>query len=59
MRPLEIPKKEELIAMLTWKELIWGNLRAEEAGEIRMALLDYCELDTMAMVETLKFLYSI
>jgi len=47
------------IAMLTWKELIWGDSSAQEADSLQKALLSYCELDTLAMVEILKFLYAI
>ena len=47
------------IAMLTWKEFIWGEHSNESAEKMKENLLAYCKLDTLAMVEILDFLLSL
>lgn len=42
----------------SWKRLYFGDLEHEESEQIRNDLLAYCELDTKAMVEILKYLRS-
>jgi len=39
-----------------FQQLIDGGLSVERRGEIRRALLDYCKLDTLAMVRLASFL---
>lgn len=44
-------------AMMAWWSLINDDLPADEAEKTKMALLEYCKLDTWAMVRIFnKFL---
>lgn len=38
-------------AMLAWHEMVHGDLDAVERAQLKQDLLDYCKLDTWAMVE--------
>jgi hypothetical protein len=40
-------------AGVAWESLVRGGLDRSECDRIRKALLDYCALDTLAMVELL------
>ena len=41
-------------AGLAWERLIRGRLDQVESERIRKALLDYCRLDTLALVKLLE-----
>lgn len=43
--------QEGATATTKWNDLVTGNTTAEEAEQLRSALLEYCALDTEAMVE--------
>ncbi len=45
-------------ASRTWKELVFENKHAEKKEEIRRQLLEYCGMDTLAMVQLFKFLQA-
>ncbi len=47
------------MALTGWKEMIFDEKTPKEQAEIASNLLDYCELDTMAMVKILEALESI
>ena len=51
---LPIPKGDE--AMLAWLEIMKGALSQEEVKQTKKNLLDYCEMDTMAMVKNWEVL---
>lgn len=38
-------------AMLAWHQMVYGELSADEKEQIKEDLLEYCKLDTWAMVE--------
>jgi hypothetical protein len=44
------------LASSTYKRMIWDSIDNAEQGDIVKDLLDYCELDTLAMVEILEHL---
>ena len=52
---LEIGNGEE--AMLAWWSLVHGQLSETQVEPVKQALLKYCELDTLAMVNIWKKLY--
>lgn len=54
---LLIPKGED--AMAIWQEIISGGLSQSEIEERKRGLLEYCRLDTLAMVEIWKVLKKI
>ena len=54
---MEIGKGDQ--AMMAWWELINDKLPIEEAEKTKMALLRYCELDTLAMVRIWKKLFEL
>jgi predicted Zn-dependent protease len=41
-------------AGVAWESLVAGNLEESERDRIRKALLDYCGLDTLALVKILE-----
>ena len=43
-------------AMMAWKDLIRGKFTSDEKQELIIDMLKYCELDTFAMVEILRYL---
>ncbi len=43
-------------AMVNWRKMIFDDILEPEREKIKKALLDYCEMDTLAMVEILKHL---
>jgi hypothetical protein len=45
-------------ASRTWKELVFENKYAEKKEELRKQLLEYCGMDTLAMVQLFKFLQT-
>jgi hypothetical protein len=45
-------------AMTEWSNLVFSNLSDDEKLQIRIDLLEYCKLDSFAMVEIYKFLRS-
>jgi hypothetical protein len=49
---MEIGKGDQ--AMMAWWQLITGELLIDEAEKTKMALLQYCQLDTWAMVQIWK-----
>jgi hypothetical protein len=53
--PLMIKKGTD--ANVTWYHWTNGEYRGEEPGAIRQALLDYCHLDTLAMVRIWEVLW--
>ena len=46
-------------AMVNWRKMIFDDISDPEREKIKKALLDYCKMDTMALVEILKHLQSI
>ncbi len=52
---LEIGNGEE--AMLAWWNLVHGQLSEAQVEPVKQALLKYCQLDTLAMVNIWKKLY--
>ena len=54
--PLMIKKGTD--ANVTWYHWTNGEYRGEEPGAIRQALLDYCHLDTLAMVRIWEMLWD-
>jgi hypothetical protein len=46
-------------AGLAWESLMRGNLDSGERERIRTALLDYCGLDTLALMKALEKVRSI
>ena len=54
---LPIPQGDE--AMLAWLELMTGEINSEGKAEKISQLLEYCELDTLAMVEIWRVLSSL
>jgi hypothetical protein len=46
------------VAMTSWYDMVYGNLKKEEKEKIRKNLLKYCELDTFAMVEIMRRLLA-
>lgn len=46
-------------AMLLWDRIVRGQVAEIEIPKARKRLLDYCELDTLAMVEIWRFLQNI
>lgn len=46
-------------AMIGWRDMVFGGLGDGERDEIFEGLLRYCEVDTLAMVEILRVLFSI
>jgi hypothetical protein len=53
-KDLIIPKGDE--AMVTWWEIISGGLNQNSIDEMAEGLLEYCKMDTLAMVEIWKVL---
>jgi hypothetical protein len=53
---MEIGKGD--LAMMAWWELINDMFSIEEAEKTKTALLEYCKLDTLAMVKILEKLQS-
>jgi hypothetical protein len=47
------------MAMIAWKDLIWGQNSEPVREKIKQDLLAYCMLDTSAMVEILDLLYAL
>ena len=45
-------------AGLAWESLVRGSLDRDERERVRKALLDYCALDTRAMIRLLEKLRS-
>jgi hypothetical protein len=43
-------------AGLAWEGMIRGNVDANDRNSLRAALLEYCKLDTLAMVRLLEVL---
>ena len=54
---MEIGKGDQ--AMMAWWQLINDELPNDEAEKTKTALLEYCELDTFAMVEIFLFFSTI
>lgn len=54
---MEIGKGDQ--AMMLWWRLINDDLSMEEAEKTKMALLEYCKLDTWAMVSIFKKIFEI
>jgi len=54
---MEIGKGDQ--AMMAWWELINDMLSTDDAEKTKTALLEYCKLDTWAMVKILQKLFSI
>jgi hypothetical protein len=52
----EINVSEGSEAMLAWESMMWGNITGEQKQRLIDELLEYCELDTFAMVEILRWL---
>ena len=50
----DLDVKDGTGAMLAWKQLI--SSQSDEADELAKSLLEYCKLDTLAMVEIYRFL---
>ncbi len=46
-------------AMLGWNDLIFGALGKKERHMLTKQMLDYCEMDTLAMVEIWRVLYQL
>lgn len=46
------------MAIMTWWELINEKISIEEAEKTKTALLEYCKLDTWAMVRIWKRLFG-
>jgi hypothetical protein len=46
-------------AMVSWRKMIFEDISDSAREKIKKALLDYCKMDTMALVEILKHLQSI
>ncbi|APQ18782.1 DUF2779 domain-containing protein [Maribacter hydrothermalis] len=46
-------------AMDTWDKIAFNNIPKEEKSLIRQDLLEYCKLDSLAMVEIFKYIKSI
>lgn len=43
----------------TWWQMVYGNMPLDEKVRTRQALLDYCELDSLAMVRIYEELYKL
>lgn len=54
----ELPIKEGETASLTFSQLVQGTFKGD-LEETRLHLLEYCKMDTLAMVEILKHLKNI
>jgi hypothetical protein len=54
---MEIGKGDQ--AMMAWWELINDKLSMDDAEKTKMALLEYCKLDTWAMVKIWKNLFEL
>jgi len=54
---LSIPKGDD--AMMAWVEITKGSLSADEIETTRQAMLEYCALDTLAMVKIWQVLEQI
>ncbi|MEK7218958.1 MAG: DUF2779 domain-containing protein, partial [Patescibacteria group bacterium] len=50
---------EGMTASLSWYRMFDGAKTDEERGRTRKHLLEYCELDTLAMVEIFRFLLAL
>ena len=50
--------KEGKTASRTWKELVLENKYEDKKDEVIKNLLEYCKLDTLAMVQLLRFLQA-
>jgi len=50
--------KEGKTASRTWKELVLENRYEDRKDEVIKNLLEYCKLDTLAMVQLLRFLQA-
>lgn len=46
-------------AMVNWRKMIFDDISDYEREKIKKALLDYCKMDTIALVEILRHLQSI
>lgn len=46
-------------AMVNWQKMIFDDISDYEREKIKKALLDYCKMDTIALVEILRHLQSI
>jgi CRISPR/Cas system-associated exonuclease Cas4 (RecB family) len=46
-------------AMVNWRKMIFDDLSDSECDKIKGALLEYCKMDTLAMVEIFKHIKSI
>jgi len=51
-----MPVANGLDARLAWESLTRGNVDAVERGEIEKALLEYCGLDTLALLRLVEVL---
>ena len=54
---MEIGKGD--LAMMAWWELINDRLSTDDAEKTKIALLEYCKLDTWAMVKIMKELFEL
>ncbi|MDD2522378.1 MAG: DUF2779 domain-containing protein [Anaerolineaceae bacterium] len=55
----EMPINKGDQAMTVWWTIVNGNLSDEESEKLKIALLDYCKLDTWAMVEIWRVFTSL
>ena len=53
---MEIGKGD--MAMMAWWDLINDNMSIEDAEKTKTALLEYCKLDTFAMMSIWKKLFN-
>ena len=54
---MEIGKGDQ--AMMAWWELIKDKIPTDDAEKTKTALLEYCKLDTFAMVKILEKLFEL
>ncbi|TAM81091.1 MAG: DUF2779 domain-containing protein [Acidobacteria bacterium] len=54
---MEVAEGEE--AGLAWEKMVRGHVSDQEKARLRNALLEYCSLDTLAMVRLLNFLAAV
>ena len=45
--------------MTMWGKMLEGNYTTESSDQIQKDLLEYCKLDTFAMVEIYRFLINL
>lgn len=51
--------QEGTMAMDTWSKIAFNEVEDQEKTQIRQDLLEYCKLDTLAMVEIYRVLQSL